>query len=155
MSCKKVPVILIYRNVVHTSIYFSIFENPGFSISLNIFCSHELSSKRLGHKDFWYFKTKHGDFSSLSFSNNNSFGKPIHLNTSHSKNLSERVKRIFDLRGWPRIIANPVIKLGCLEFWHLLIFGVTDRNPIRLGSEIRSLKENELHSLYPKGIYYY
>ena len=155
MSCKKVPVILIYRNVVQTSIYFSIFENPFFSISLSIFCSHELSSKRLGHKDFWYFKTKHGDFSSLSFSNNNSFGKPIHLNTSHSKNLSERAKRIFDLRGWPRIIANPVIKLGCLEFWHLLIFGVTDRNPIRLGSEIRSLKENELHSLYPKGIYYY
>ena len=135
--------------------FFSIFENPGFSISPNIFCSHELSSKRLGHKDFWYFKTKHGDFSSLSFSTNNSFGKPIHLNTSHSKNLSESAKRIFDLRGWPRIIANPVIKLGCLEFWHLLIFGVTDRNPIRLGSEIRSLKENELHSLYPKGIYYY
>ena len=98
------------------------FENPNFSISLSIFCSHELSSKRLGHKDFWYFKTKHGDFSSLSFSNNNSFGKPIHLNTSHSKNLSESAKRIFDLRGWPRIIANPVIKLGCLEFWHLLTY---------------------------------
>ena len=42
---------------------------------------------------------------------------------------------VFLLTTWPLRMTRDncaescVIKMGCLEFWHLLIWGVTDRNP--------------------------